>query len=162
MPSPVVPSSDIAISSNDFIEFVFSPDAWKKVSNSSHTWNEVEFPPVPKDALPTKPGVYIFVVHQELFKFVHSSGLFYIGKAANLRSRMYTYIRELNTEFKLSKRPRVWRMINQWDGHLKIHYTTTEDVAKAEALEESMLTAFIPPFNTQFPATISSTMRAFR
>jgi hypothetical protein len=52
-------------------------------------------------------------------------------------------------------------MLNVWSEHLKYFYTTTTDVAAAELLEAQMMNALRPPFNRQYDATISKSMRAF-
>jgi len=52
-------------------------------------------------------------------------------------------------------------MLNVWSGHLKYFYTTTADVAEAERLETRMTNALRLPFDRQYDATISRSMRAF-
>ena len=153
--------NDLAFHDFHFVKLMFYPSAWKQAIHSSHTWEVTDFPPIPKNVIPKKPGVYIFVVQPEIFDFIHSSGLFYVGKATNLYERISAYISEINKDQLASKRPLVWRMVNQWNGHLKYHYTTTKEVSEAESLEDEMLKAFTPPFNKQYPAEISARMRAF-
>lgn len=153
--------NDLALENFHSVEMMFYPNAWSSAQNKSCTWYEEVFPPNPRNLIPNAPGVYVFVVTPNIFDFEHSSGLFYIGKATNLYSRIASYISEINKEFKRSSRPHIWRMVNVWNGHLKYYYMKTHDVAEAEALEKEMLKAFRPPFNRQYDAETSQTMRAF-
>ena len=152
---------DLAFQSFHCVEMMFLPDAWADANNSNHEWTSLDFPPPRRRDIPHQPGVYIFVVQPELFAFDKSSGLFYIGKATDLYSRVGAYMHELRIEFSESERPHVWRMLNQWNGYLDYYYTTTDTVQEAEELEDEMLKAFRPHFNRQFPAEISAIMRAF-
>ena len=160
-PSALDDIKDLAFRNGHHVRMMFYPPSWKTAPSTKVTWSSEDFPPVPKSLIPTQPGVYVFVVMTNLFGFDHGNGLFYIGKATNLNERIDAYIGEIGKRFVGRKRPLVWRMINQWHGHLKYYYTTTKDVAEAEILEDQMLTAFQPPFNKQFDATTSAARRAF-
>lgn len=153
--------NDLAYVRNHAVEMLFLPSAWKDAVNSSHDWVELLFPPAVRGAIPKSPGVYAFVVKTELFDFPCSSGIFYVGKATSLYDRIGSYIGEQNKRLVDSVRPHVWRMINQWEGHLRYIYTITADVPSAEALENKMINAFRPHFNHRYDATVSQTMRAF-
>lgn len=153
--------NDLAFVNAHFVRMMFYPAAWDEASDSSRTWTISDFPPVPRNSIPPEPGVYVFVVQPQLFDFISSSGLFYVGKATNLYTRIGGYLGEQNKKFIKSKRPHIWRMVNQWKGHLKYYFTTTATVAEAEELEDEMLSAFRPPFNKQYSAEVSQIMRAF-
>lgn len=153
--------NDLAFAHSHTVPMRFYPAAWRAAINSNHQWVSTDFPPIPRNIIPSSPGVYAFVVRSNLFDFPFAAGLFYIGKATCLYDRIGAYIGEQNKRFVDSTRPHVWRMVNQWNGHLLYFYTTTADVASAEALEEKMISAFRPHFNRQFEATVSQTVRAF-
>ncbi|WP_342932323.1 hypothetical protein [Paraburkholderia diazotrophica] len=153
--------NDLAFVHSHVVPMTFYPAAWGAAANSSHVWATERFPPTRRGDIPKEPGVYAFVVKSELFDFPLASGLFYVGKATCLYDRIAAYIGEQDKDFMDSKRPHVWRMVNQWKGHLLYLYTKTADVAAAEALEDKMLSAFLPHFNRQFEASVSQTMRAF-
>jgi excinuclease UvrABC nuclease subunit len=108
-----------------------------------------------------KSGVYAFVVEPNLFSLTSANGLFYVGKATNLYQRIGAYSGELSKEFSDSKRPHIWKMLNQWKGRIKYYYSTTDNVAAAENIEEEILKALRPPFNKQYDAETSQVMRAF-
>jgi len=153
---------DLAFQGSHHVEMMFYPEAWANAPVTESNWECSDFPPDPRDSIPKSPGVYVFVVMTNIFNFPHGNGLFYIGKATNLYERIGSYIAEIDHSIASSSRPLVWRMINTWRGHLKYFYTTTIDVKEAEKLENHMLNAFRPPFNRQYEASISKTMRAFQ
>jgi hypothetical protein len=152
---------DLAFQDGHHVKMLFYPLAWAKAPTMACSWVGNEFPPIPRAKIPKQPGVYVFLVKTDIFDFPHASGLFYIGKAKNLYERIGAYINDVDKKRLSATRPLVWRMLNQWDGHLQYFYTVTPDVTAAEVLENQMLSAFIPPFNKQFEATTSATVRAF-
>ncbi|MES2741666.1 MAG: hypothetical protein V4754_12040 [Pseudomonadota bacterium] len=152
---------DLAHANAHFVTMMFLPEAWQKAAVLSPSWRKTSFPPVPRSTLPKLPGVYVFVVTPNIFDFDSGNALFYVGKATSLYHRVAAYIGEIDKEFKLSNRPMVWRMLNQWKGHLQYFFTTTATVELAEQLEDEMIRAFRPPFNKQYDAETSKIMRAF-
>jgi hypothetical protein len=152
---------DLALLDFHKVEMLFLPPAWGAAPSISCTWMQSDFPPSTRSSIPKKPGVYVFVVMANVFDFPFASGLFYVGKATNLYERIGAYIGDENKRFLNTTRPLVWRMLNVWSGHLKYFYSTTADVAAAEHLETQMINALRPPFNRQYDATTSKTMRAF-
>jgi hypothetical protein len=152
---------DLALLDFHRVEMLFLPPAWAAAPTIPCTWVRSDFPPILRSSIPKKPGVYVFVVTTEVFDFPCANGLFYVGKATNLYERIGAYIGDENKLFLNSTRPLVWRMLNLWSGHLKYFYTTTADVSEAEHLETQMRDALRPPFNRQYEATTSKSMRAF-
>lgn len=152
---------DLAFLGYHNVDMLFFPPAWQAAPDIPCHWTCSDFPPNPRSSIPKKPGVYVFVVTTDVFNFPCANGLFYIGKATNLYERIGAYIGDENRRFLNATRPLVWKMLNLWSGHLKYFYTTTTDVAAAEHLETQMTNALRPPFNRQYDATISKSMRAF-
>lgn len=148
------------------VEMIFHPVSWSGTVLSSFvpTWTQINFPPEPSEraSIPKRFGVYVFVVKGNIFNFPFVSGLFYVGMATSLYKRISSYIGEINKPINKSTRPSIWKMINLWNGHLQYFYTETPDKATALALEDSMINAIRPPFNTDYSATLSPAMRAFR
>ncbi|MDP1656828.1 MAG: hypothetical protein Q8K71_15615 [Polaromonas sp.] len=136
---------------------------WAKAPTRTLTWQSVPFPPDPttRRSLPNYSGVYAFVAEPSLFSLPQTSTLLYVGKAKQIRVRIRAYISELKIRSIKSGRPHIWRMTNAWNGHLRYYYTTTTDVAAAEALEDEMLDALNPYFNKELPAELSQRVRAF-
>jgi len=153
---------DLAFVKFHEVPMTFYPKAWNDFGDDhKYIWEEVEFPPVPLKKIPKSPGVYVFVVGPSIFNFRYANGLFYVGKATSLYSRISSYISELGSDFKKSTRPRVWNMINTWNGYLRYFYTITDSVEEAEKLESQMLQALIPPFNDRIDGYIGKIEKAF-
>lgn len=165
MTAPISPNvqndiHDLALQSFHDVPMMFYPQAWKAAPHIPMSWSQADFPPKPRNGIPKKPGVYVFVVMTDLFGFPHGNALFYIGKATNLYERVGAYISDVDLHLLRTKRPLVWRMLNQWNGHLKYFFTTTPDADAAKQLEGHMIEAFRPPFNKQYEGRTSRTMRA--
>ena len=152
---------DLAFQGLHDVPMMFFPQAWKAAPNMPMLWKQNDFPPLSRKDIPKQPGVYIFVLMTDLFGFPHGNALFYIGKAKSLNKRIGAYIDEVDVHLLRTQRPLVWRMLNQWNGHLKYFYTITPDLPAAEQLESHMIEAFRPPFNRQYEGITSKTMRAF-
>lgn len=145
------------------VEMTFHPQSWQAYAYTGTrlTWCEIDFPPekTVRAAIPKASGVYVFLVKSDIFDFPYVSGIFYVGKAKNLYGRISSYISEINHHNSL--RPLVWKMINNWHGHLKYLYTVTTDVKAAEALEDLMINAIHPYFNSDYSGDLSQPKRAF-
>jgi excinuclease UvrABC nuclease subunit len=152
---------DLAFQGFHDVQMMFLPQAWSAAPNMPMTWKQADFPPNPRSDIPKKPGVYVFVVMTDLFGFPHGNALFYIGKATSLNKRIGKYIDDVDVRLLRTQRPLVWRMLNQWNGHLQYFYTITPDLSAAELLESHMIEAFRPPFNRRYEGITSKTMRAF-
>lgn len=152
---------DLAFIKSHNVEIMFYPEAWDSVENIPMSWSCEDFPPSPRSIIPDQPGVYAFVVEPDLFSLSAANGLFYIGKAKSLYQRIGAYTRELRIDFSDTKRPRIWLMLDQWNGRLKYYYSVTDHVATAENHEDIMLKALRPPFNKRYDAATSQVMRAF-
>jgi len=153
--------TDLVFFHSHKIQMMFYPDAWRAADDTELNWVVTDFPPVPRSEIPQSSGVYAFVVVPDLFSLYPANGLFYVGKATNLYNRIGAYISENNKEFAKSKRPHIWKMLNQWEGCFKYYYSTTDNVTDAENIEIKLLNAFMPPFNKQYPAETSQIIRAF-
>ena len=152
---------DLAFIKSHYVKMMFFPDAWDSAQDAAMNWINVDFPPHPRSDIPDQPGIYAFVVEPKLFSFPPANGLFYIGKATNLYQRIGAYIGELSKDFSASKRPHIWDMLNKWSGRFKYYYSTTNNVAEAEVIEDEMIESLRPPFNKQYKAVTSQVMRAF-
>lgn len=152
---------DLAFVESHKVQMMFYPDAWDNAKHKDMEWIDVDFPPNPRSDIPDRPGVYAFVVEPCLFSLTPANGLFYVGKATSLYRRIGAYISELTKDFSDTRRPHIWKMLNQWNNRFKYYYSITTDVAEAEELEDEMLKALRPPFNKQYDAETSRVMRAF-
>jgi hypothetical protein len=154
---------DLAYMNQHHVKMFFFPDSWgQAVDQPSLNWTLVDFPPTPRNIIPSSPGVYAFVVEPNMFNFSPANGLFYVGKATNLYQRIGAYITDMNADYDSEHtRAHIWMMLNQWRNHLKYYYVTTNTVGEAEELEDQMILAFKPHYNKRLDAVTARAERAF-
>ena len=76
--------------------------------------------------------------------------LFYVGKTnRTLFKRFEEYIKEKKGEGK--PRKKVYKMLNQYDGHLYFYYTEISTKSEVDVTEEILLNVFVPHVNTSIP-----------
>ena len=162
-PGGLAEFNDLALSGDVYgAPMRFDVKEWSKfVSLPALSWHETEFPPPDVKGIPAKPGVYIFFVVPEIFSLPQASGLMYVGKATSLKSRISSYIGQIDSPWKKTRRPMIWRMVNAWHGYLKYYYTITASAKDAALLEEKMLQSLRPPMNRHIPGEIGKRSRAF-
>lgn len=100
--------------------------------------------------LPNHQGVYAFSVTMHGDNLPINSYILYVGKAGDINSkntikkRYKDYVREL----KNKTRPKIYRMLNDWYGHLSYHYAEVPNDQSTGVIEKQLTTIFIPPFNS--------------
>ena len=133
---------------------LLSPSQWTAYSNTTPlTWHYVKFEPANSGFVPNTTGIYSFVVDPGISHHPGTHYLLYLGRARglSLRDRYQSYIREKNAD---KGRPPVQAMLNKWADHLWFYYAEVVNTAVIDALEEDLLTAYLPPVNQNFPAEI--------
>ena len=138
--------------------FILYPEHWRNYPNTiSLKWEKVKFTQDNAKSIPNnQAGVYSFVVDAETAQHPACSYLLYIGKTRrNFRKRYREYLRET----KQSKpRMHILKMINNFPEHLWFHYAPILDEKLISQLEDDLITAFLPPINQRYPASISRIM----
>ena len=119
-------------------------------SENPLTWNSIGFGKQEINKVPDdREGVYAFVV-SHLRNFLPPHGyIMYIGLSGknsfrSLRDRYSDYFKQS----ELQRRPRIKRMIVQWHPLLRFHFApVAKNLPRTElkALEERLITAFLPP-----------------
>jgi len=142
----------------------FWEDAAKHVSQEL-TWNKVKFHEDKIKEVPTKSGLYCFIVDPPIpNNFWRTQYLFYIGKAASvsLRSRYKIYLNEKKGIGIGDQKARikVEEMLNDFDGHMYFFYSIVANKNQIEEFEEKLLNTYMPYVNTSIPeAKISEEFR---
>jgi hypothetical protein len=140
--------------------FILYPLHWNNYPNMIPlTWNKVKFTESNASYIPDdQAGVYSFVADAGIAQHPAGSYLLYIGKAEkqNLRKRYYQYLQARNA---WKQRPHIAQMIDKWSDYLWFYYAEVTDTTKISQLEEDLITAFLPPQNREWPATITHVMR---
>lgn len=139
---------------------VLSPPHWKTYGlNHALAWQAVAFSAGNASKIAPTKGVYTFLVQPGIAMHPCCSYLLYVGKTEdqNHRSRYRQYISDLRAGGK-SRRPHITEMLEKWDGYLWFCYAEVPD-ADIHDMEEALLTAYLPPANKQFPATVRRTLQ---
>jgi hypothetical protein len=139
--------------------FLLFPTFWEdplKKLPSGLVWNEILFQEDNADKIPSKNGVYCFVVTPPAnIGLFETKYLFYVGKASGtkLRVRYKNYINEMNNVGIGEQKPRikVQEMLNQWYGHIYFYYTVLDDQKNVIDHENILLNTFMPYVNTSIP-----------
>jgi hypothetical protein len=141
---------------------ILSPERWVAFASSVPlSWAVVKFDRSQQDLVPdNRGGVYTFVVKPGITNHPECAYLLYIGKAENqsLRKRFGQYFSERDAR---KGRPKVQKMLNLWENYLWFCYATIEDTNQIDSVEQSLISAYLPPMNDEFPAEVRRAMKAW-
>ena len=141
--------------------FSLWPQQWKRY-NLHYLFNW-EIHPFNKDqirCIPREPGIYSFMIQPGVASHPHCSYIMYIGRTCyTLHSRFRRYLREQNDPAGRSK---VVRFLNKYRGYIYFSCSIISETEQIEKIENELISAFLPPCNSQFPAEIRPVIGAFR
>ncbi|SRR6266581_2940228 len=124
------------------------------------TWKAAKFSRSNMRTIPTTRGVYTFLVQPGIANHPCCSYLLYVGKTENqnFRRRYQQYLREKQAGDE-SGRPHVTDMLEKWDGFLWFCFASIEQANLIEDVEKTLLTAYLPPTNKEFPAKVGRALK---
>lgn len=140
---------------------VLSPFQWTACRLSVDlNWEAVKFTRRNMQRIPKTCGVYTFLVQPGIANHPCCSYLLYVGETEDqdFRRRYQQYLREKRASDK-SRRPHVMDMLQKWDGFLWFCYARIDQHDIIENVENTLLTAYLPPTNKDFPARVSQALR---
>lgn len=136
---------------------VLAPKQWQSYSQTVNlSWRGIKFEPRNANRVPNNAkGVYSFVVKPEIANHPSCAYLLYVGKAQKqvLRERFTQYFDE-KAKGEKSRRPHVTEMLLKWEGFLWFYYAEISSTVKINEIEDSLLAAYLPPSNRQFPSSV--------
>ncbi len=121
-----------------------------EASENPISWNSIKFNKDQSDFVPNdKRGIYAFIISDKRDFLPPNGYIMYIGIAGknserSLRDRYNDYFKQS----EIKARPRLRRMIAQWNELLWFHFAPVEDDFSStdlQALERRLITAFLPP-----------------
>lgn len=144
------------------MRMVLSPDQWAAFTIPIKLdWTLLHFRGENLKNVPnTFGGVYSFVVQPNIANHPACSYLLYVGKAKRrtFRARYQDYLQDLKLGAK-SRRRHVATMLKRWDGYLWFCYARVDDESLIDQIEVSLLTAYLPPNNKDFPGEIGGSVK---
>lgn len=138
--------------------FYLSPDQWMACTRSTRlSWKTKKYSDLLADPtiLPTgESGIYVFLVKPNLRLLPGVNYIMYIGKAQrqSFRARFRQYIAEKDDP---AGRVAIRKLLLLWDDHLWYMYAHIPNTADISAIEQELLSAFMPPSNVQLTAGLS-------
>lgn len=117
-------------------------------------WISVPFESTSAQAVPNNEhGLYTFVLCPKVAAHPKHQVILYVGKAdkTTLRQRFQHYIQEM----KKVKRSHICYALTKYESYLEFCYTVVTDQNDIDPGEDALLVALMPPFNEQFPASVS-------
>lgn len=141
---------------------VLAPKQWQSYNPTVNlSWQGVRFERGNASKIPgNAKGVYSFVVKPAIANHPSCAYLLYVGKAQEqvLRDRFMQYFDE-RAKGEKSRRPHVTEMLLKWDGFLWFYYAEISSIAKIREAEDSLLAAYLPPSNRQFPSSVRDAVK---
>jgi len=139
--------------------FLLFPSFWEdptKLIANDLKWRKIKFANDNSLSIPTKKGIYCFVVIPPIEnKLFITRYLMYVGKAssATLRSRYKNYIDEMNNIGIGDQKPRIkiQEMLNDYYNHIYFFYSELTSATEIIETEMKLLNTFMPYVNTSIP-----------
>lgn len=108
-----------------------------------------------RQRIPNEPGIYTLLVQPGIANHPACSYLVYVGRTGSLRRRFGNY---LNQEKRETGRPKIFRLLNMYPDHTWFCFSVVPETDLG-AVEDALITAYIPPANDRLPAEISRIVR---
>ncbi len=139
-------------------EFRLWPRQWRRYSGrDTLDWHLLRLDRSERGSVPDEPGIYTLLVQPLVAEHPANSYLVYVGKTVSLNVRFGKY---LTTERRVTGRPRVFRMLNQYSNYVWFCFTRIPR-AQLRNVEDRLIAAFLPPINRQVPAELQSIVNAW-
>lgn len=125
-------------------------------------WSYKKFKSASQDKIPTKSGVYTFIVKPQIANHPACAFLVYAGKANNLRRRFKDYISVQKGIRRHS--PRVEQGLEQYAECNNLYfYYSRHNKTIIKKHEQVLIDGFLPPWNDKktVSSTVGSIVRAF-
>lgn len=143
--------------------YVMYPPFFEKAKELPNLeWKKLVFPDQAKKNVPDVRGVYAFAIDVQNPLVPPTSYITYIGlggkkgNGSTLKKRFTTYIRNMKTP----DRVRIAEMLDRWKSNLTYYYAVVDDNDDTEAIEETLLSILIPPYNRgDFSAELKSLLQ---
>ena len=140
---------------------VLYPRAWESYSFPLKlAWGVVPFRADHIIDVPdNQKGVYSFVVEPGIADHPKCAYLLYIGQTTrSFRVRFQEYLRDEAAGID-GRRAHVSGMLCKWKGYLSFCFAHVDDDSDIEAVEDALLSAYLPPANIELPGKLRQKMQ---
>jgi len=137
------------------------PKRWKGYANpTALTWTLVTLEDATRKAkaVPAVSGIYTLLVQPGIANHPNCSFLLYVGQTKSLYTRFGQY---LTSEKKETGRPKIFRLLNKYEGHIKFCFTPVPQ-KDLDAVEDDLTDAYVPYCNDKFTADLRPVVGAFK
>jgi hypothetical protein len=156
---------DVINEQDDFAAHTLSitlwPKKWQGYANPHPlSWTLVKLEDAARKAkaVPPKAGIYTLLVQPGVAAHPHCSFLLYVGQTKSLLKRFGQY---LTTEKKATGRPKIFRLLNRYDGYIWFCFSQVPE-NDLDLVEDSLIEAYVPHCNDDFPADLRPVVGAFK
>ncbi|MDG7044843.1 MAG: GIY-YIG nuclease family protein [Nitrososphaerota archaeon] len=135
--------------------FVLWPQQWQTYTKS-HQWRIQRLEESKKEQIPDVQGIYSLIIQPNIANHDFCSYLMYIGQSNSLRRRFNEYLTKEKEELG---RPKIIDFLKRYNRYIWFCYTT-DICGTLTDMEEALLSAFIPPLNSQIKGIVGKVVRA--
>jgi hypothetical protein len=139
-------------------EFVLWRRKWEECGDLINLdWKFYKLTDTERIHIPRESGIYTLIIQPGIASHPACSYLIYVGQTNSLRRRFGEYLRERTDE---SGRPKITWWLRRFSQHIWFYFTPVrqEDL---DDIENSLLSAYYPPANDRYPASVRSIANAF-
>ena len=153
--------SEYSVLSSYKRDFFLVPQQWAAYNlPDSFKWEIHPFQLDQVENIPSKPGIYSFVIQPKIASHPYCAYLMYIGKTERtLQQRFREYFSEQQDAEK--GRPKLLILLNLYQEYLHFCCAPIVETERIMEIENALINAFLPPFNDRYPAAIRRVTGAF-
>lgn len=156
---------DVINEQDEFVAHTYSITLWPKrwkgyVNPAALTWTLVALEDATRKAkaVPAVSGIYTLLVQPGIANHPNCSFLLYVGQTKSLYTRFGQY---LTSEKKETGRPKIFRLLNKYEGHIKFCFTPVPQM-DLDSIEDALIDAYVPFCNDDLPADLRPVVGAFK
>jgi hypothetical protein len=139
-------------------EFVLWRRKWEECRDlTTLDWKSYKLTGSERIYIPRESGIYTLIVQPGIASHPACSYLIYVGQTNSLHRRFGEYLRERTDE---SGRPKVSWWLRRFPHHVWFYFTPVRE-DDLDDVENCLLSAYYPPANDQYPASVRRVINAF-
>jgi hypothetical protein len=139
-------------------KFVLWRRKWEEYAHPSPlSWQNCQLTESQRGQVPKDSGIYTLIIQPGIALHPACSYLIYVGQTNSLYRRFGEYLNESKNE---TGRPKVTWWLRRYPQHIWFYFTLV-DKSDLDTVENCLLSAYFPPANDQYPASVRKVTNAF-